>query len=159
MPAMTDPFEALTSFQQALENGTVAVQRGELDPEIFVHVDRPNGNMRLSYVRIEGRTVTAFATFVACDLVEYRPCFQIGYAVPVAHRNQGRAIALVESAIAEMQHGFARAGHTPFYVEAVMGVKNVASQHVAAKTISADPVEGTDKLSGVPAYQYLRKVE
>jgi hypothetical protein len=36
---MTDPFDALTSFQQALANGEIDLQAGELDPDLFVYVD------------------------------------------------------------------------------------------------------------------------
>ncbi|WP_235499626.1 GNAT family protein [Frateuria sp. Soil773] len=156
---MTDPYAALTSFQQALSQGEIAVQPGALNPDVFVHADQPNGEMRLTYVQVDGGTVIAFATFVGCDPVEGRPCFQIGYAVPDTRRNQGLATSLVKAAIAEMQHGFTRARLTPFFIEAIVGVDNLASQHVAAKTLSADRVEVTDRQSGQPAYQYLRKIE
>jgi hypothetical protein len=36
LASMTDPTDALVSFQQALLDGEIRLQRGELDPDIFV---------------------------------------------------------------------------------------------------------------------------
>ena len=57
-----------------------------------------------------------------------------------------------------MKNGMARNGLKTFYVEAIVGMHNTASQRVAAKVISDKPVATTDAASGLPALQYLRKV-
>ncbi len=57
-----------------------------------------------------------------------------------------------------MKNGFARANIRTFYVEAIVGVHNAPSQRVAAATISDAPIEETDKISELPALQYLRKI-
>lgn len=155
---MTDPFEALKSFQQALRRGVIQLQRGAVDLNLYLHVDSPNGQLRFTYVRLEGKTVTAFVNFAKCDPIEGRPCFNIGYAVPEAYRNQGRAKDAIGAAILEMQHGFARNGVPTFYVEAIVGVDNKPSQHVAEQAISATPTAVTDQVSGLPAFQYVRKI-
>jgi hypothetical protein len=50
---MTDPMEALVSFQQALLDGEIRLQQGEIDPHPFLHADRPTPDvMRLTYVRL-----------------------------------------------------------------------------------------------------------
>lgn len=46
-----------------------------------------------------------------------------------------------------------------FYVEAIVGADNKPSQRVAEQVISNTPVAVTDKLSGLPAFQYIRKIE
>ena len=86
LAALTDPSDALTSFQQGLQNGDIQLERGELDPELFVHLDHPNEMTRFTYVRLQGRTVTAFVMLVAVEPIEGTPCLQIGYAVPKAYR-------------------------------------------------------------------------
>jgi hypothetical protein len=93
-----------------------------------------------------------------CEPIEGVPCFQIGYAVPKEYRGQGRAKGIVDAAIAELKHGLGRNKIHSFYVEAIVGTDNEASKHVAATTISATPVAVTDKYSGLPALQYVRKV-
>lgn len=159
MPRMTDPADALKSFQQILLQGMIQLQRGDIDPELFVHLDHPNGTPRFTYVRLEGSTVTAFVIFVVGDLIEGAPCFNIGYAVPKAYRKQGRAKEAIGAAISEMRHGFGRAKVPAFYVEAIVGADNKASQAVAAQTISSEPAAVTDQFSGLPALHYLRKIE
>jgi hypothetical protein len=88
---MTDPTNALQSFQQALLHGGIQLQPGVLDRDIYVYFDRPKGGSRFTYVRLEDTTVTAFVEFASCEAIEGTPCFAIGYAVPEAHRNQRRA--------------------------------------------------------------------
>ncbi|WP_370198613.1 GNAT family N-acetyltransferase [Bradyrhizobium diazoefficiens] len=155
---MTDPSTALTSFQQALLGGEIELQRGALDPNLYVYSDNPEGVARLTYVRLDGKTVTAFASFVICDPIDGTPCFQLGYAVPEAYRNRGHAKDVVTAAIAEMRHGFKRAGIPAFHVEAIVGADNAASLRVAEQTISTSPTAITDQFSGVPAFQYVRQI-
>ena len=156
---MVNPYDGLTSFQQALLDGQIRVQQGAVDPTLFVHLDHPNGETRITYVTLRHQTVTAFVTLLPAEPVEGVPCFQIGYAVPERFRGKGNAKRLVTAAITELRQGLARNGIVSFYVEAVVGVDNEASKRVAAATISTTPVEGTDSFSGVPALQYLRNIE
>ena len=99
---MTDPTNALQSFQQALLHGGIQLQPGVLDKDIYAYFDRPKGGSRFTYVRLEDTTVTAFVEFASCEAIERTPCFAIGYAVPEAHRNQGRAKNAIRAAISEL---------------------------------------------------------
>jgi GNAT superfamily N-acetyltransferase len=160
MPSMTDPMEALVSFQQALLDGEVRLRPGELDPNIFMHADSPAPNvMRLTYVRLDGRTVTAFVNAVSAGHIEGLPCFQLGVAVPEQYRNKGYAKSLLAAAIAEMKNGFSRTKIPSFYVEGIVSVDNEPSKRASAATISPTPTPVTDEGSGLPALQYLRKIE
>lgn len=156
---MTDPSDALDSFQQALIDGEIHLERGQNDHELFVHLDHPNGQPRFTYVRLERQTVTALVMLVISDPIEGVPCFQIGCAVPEAYRSQGRAKSAVDAAITELKYGLARNKVSTFYVEAVVGTHNEASKHLAVATISTTPVEITDQVSGLPALHYVRKIE
>jgi RimJ/RimL family protein N-acetyltransferase len=132
---MTDPSNALQSFQQALLHGEIQLQPGVLDRNIYVYVDHPNGDRRLTYVRLEGTTVTAFVEFVPCEPIEGTPCFSIGYAVPEAYRNNGRAKEIISAAVSEMKRGLGRIGMSVFYIEAIVGADNKPSQRVAEQVI------------------------
>ena len=156
---LPDVASALKSFQQALRAGEIRLQPGALDGEFFVHSDRPNGELRLTYVRLERRKVTAMVQFIRCDPVEGEPCFSVGWAVPEELRGQGRAGEAFIAAVKELRHGFAPHGMTAFWVEGVVGVDNKASQRVADKVISAPVATDTDSLAGVPIVQYLRRVD
>jgi hypothetical protein len=155
---MADPFNALTSFQQALDNGEVKLQVGALDPALFLHVDRPNGITRFTYVRLARKSVTALAILAPAEPMNGLPCFQAGVAVPEAHRGKGYAKGVLAAAINELSHGLLRNKIPSFYVEAIVSVDNEPSKRVAQSTISADPVAITDQRCGLPALQYIRKV-
>jgi len=156
MAQMTDPTPALKSFQHHLRLGNLLPQPGELDRQIHVHLDDANGKPRFTYVTLDRQTVTALVMLVFVDRKDGAPCFQIGYAVPPAYRRQGLAQKAVHAAIAELRHGLARTGVTRLSIEAVVGLDSVASQHVAAATLSAKPTQITDSVSGLPALYYCR---
>jgi hypothetical protein len=158
MAQMTDPSSALKSFQERLVQGSLPLQRGDIDPNLYLHVDHPNGKPRFTYVTLTSLTVTAFVSFVMCDAIQGILCFNIGYAVPALFRNQGRATSIIRSAILEMKNGFSRAGITTFYIEAIVGKDNISSQQVAQKTITEKPIEIIDQVSGLPALQYICKI-
>jgi RimJ/RimL family protein N-acetyltransferase len=156
---MTDPSNAMHSFQEELARGRIKLEPGNIDPDIFLFVDEAEGRPRFSYVRLEQGTVTVFVTLVQGGFIERAPRFDIGYAVPDAYRKQGRAKEAVGMAITEMQHGLARARISTFYVEAIVGADNKASRRVAEQLISVTSTAMTDEISGLPALRYLRKVE
>ena len=160
MPVLTDPLNALLSFQRALQNRAVAPRPGELDTTVLVHADQPNGELRLTYVRLEGQKVAALVNFTSAEPIESGvPCFGIGYAVHQNYRQEGRAKSLVEAAMAELRNGLSRNGVPTFHVEAVVSTDNIASQQVAARTLSPNATPGTDQCSGVSILQYVRKVD
>jgi hypothetical protein len=159
MAATADPHEALLLFQQALSRREIPLQLGTVDRELYCCIDYPDGKARLSYMRIEGETLTALVMLVENGSIEGKPCFQIGYAVPEAYRNHGRAKGAVKAAIADLQYELSRVMVSEFYVEAFVPTDNTASLGVAGAAISTSPVAVTDRVSGLPAFRYVRKIE
>jgi len=157
MPGMTDPTPAMKSFQHEFAAGNLELIPCQLDPELFLFVDRPTGKPRFTYVRVDGTKITAFVMATEVDPVGGVRCWQIGYATPEEFRGKGNATSAVKSAIAELRYGFGK--HLKrFFVEAMVDVENVASQRVAAKAISPEPVQTTDTLANQPALQYFQEV-
>lgn len=160
MASMTDPTHGMVSFQKALLNGEIRLQPGELYPDLYVHADNPApGVTRITYVRLDRRTVKAFASIVAIEPMEGLPCFQVGVAVPAEYRGKGYAKDIVAAAIAELKSGLSRNKIQSFYGEAVVATDNEPSKRVSAATISANPTTVTDKFSGLPALHYVRKID
>ncbi|MCP3397101.1 MULTISPECIES: hypothetical protein [unclassified Bradyrhizobium] len=92
MSIMTDPTDALVSFQQALLAGAREFQRGSLiRSSSFISTIRMVA--RSTYVRLQGRVVTAH--LMAVDPIEGIPCFQIGVAAPEEYRRRGLATDVV----------------------------------------------------------------
>jgi hypothetical protein len=80
--AMTDPANSLRSFQEELLLGTILLSRTKLDPNLFIYRDNVGAAPRMSYARLEDRTVTAMAIFTPETPINCVPSVSIGYAVP-----------------------------------------------------------------------------
>lgn len=157
---MIDPFNALISFQEEFSRGHLKLQPGSLYPNLYAYLEMFEGDsFRFTYVRIENSTVIAFVNFVRCEPIQRTPSVQIGYAVPKAYQNRGLAKNTIKMAISELQYGWRRAGIATFYVEAIVGAENKPSQRVAEQVISSKPVSISDEFKGLPAFQYIKKVE
>jgi RimJ/RimL family protein N-acetyltransferase len=157
---MTDPSVGMKSFQQALRRGTIGLHVAKTDPALFVHLDTPNGppEIRYTYVRLKGKTVTALVIFAAEPPIKGKPHFSVGYAVPKAFQNQGRGKEIVAAGIADMRAGLSRNGFPEFYLDAIVGVDNPASRRIAEQLISDKPKAITEGHSGLPAFKYIRKI-
>ena len=157
---MTDPSDGMKSFQKELRRGGIAIQVTKTDPNLFVHLDAPNGppEIRFTYVRLKGQTVTAMVIFAAQRPEDGKPYFAVGYAVPKRFQKQGRAKDILVAALADMQDGLFRNGFPEFYIEAIVGAANVASRKIAEQVISDEPEAITEGLSGLPGFKYVRRI-
>jgi hypothetical protein len=153
-----DLMQALKSFEIALGLGQLVTQPGALDPELRVHVDHPNGQRRLIYIWTKESRIKAIAILFPAEPVDGIPSFHIGYATGENFRGKGLAKAIVKASIAELHNGLSRYDVPLFNVEAVVDAENLASQHVAAATLSKEPTRIVDKFSGRPALYYLMRV-
>jgi hypothetical protein len=151
---MTDPSDALPSFQEALRTGEISLQATKSDPDLGIYFDRPNDSMRMTYAYVQQGVVVAIAMIVQQDFEEGRPCFHLGYAVHEGHRREGWGKRIASASVADFLPGMKRAGVAAFQVEAVVGLDNPASQRIAGEVISKNPREITDSVSGLPALHY-----
>lgn len=155
MPTIVNPMDALPSFQIGILTGEIELVRGSVDQTLFAYVDNPDGTRpRYSYARLEDGRVMALAMATHAGAENGVHFMQIGYAVPEDLRGQGRAKEIARAVIAELRNGLGEAGVESFYVEAVAGVDNLASQRVAAAVIGGEPTPITDENSGEAALQY-----
>lgn len=155
MPSMIDPHDALPSLQAAFAAKQLLLNRCSFDRGMWLHQDTVNGKVRLTYIRHEGPTVVAFATFVQGQPLEGSPCFDAGWATLASHRGRGLATVTVRAALVEMTEGFGAFG--PFFVEAVVGTDNPASQKVAERGMGVEGQGITDSVSGLPAMLYRKR--
>jgi hypothetical protein len=146
------------SLQEVMRRGLVAVQAGDLHPDIGVHLDAPTGKPRYTYAKVVRGRPVAIAILAFTDRLNGVPVFHLGYAVAEDVRGQGLATEIVSKGIDEIRNGLGRHGKVTFYLEAVVGVKNEASHCVARKFFSEQPTSINDGVSGEPALQYLRQI-
>lgn len=160
MPAMSDPFLGLTSFQKALLSGSISPKRCRNHRELYYLRDRPTPDtIRMTYAMIIGRQVKAMAIYIETEPNEGKRCFGVGYAVAVPFRGQGLAKAVVASSLEEFKLMITPQLLEPgFYLEAVVGMGNKRSQSVARQLINESADEIIDSESGLPALHYIALV-
>ncbi len=151
---MIDPHDALPSLQEAFAAKQLVVQRCTFDRGMWLHQDNVNGKVRFTYIRTEGPTVVSFATFVHGQPLDGSPCFDAGWATLTSHRGRGLATQTVKAALVELTAGFGPYGR--FWVEAVVGTDNPASQKVAERGMEVEGEPITDSVSGLPAMLYRK---
>lgn len=160
MPAMSDPFIGLSSFQKALISGSIKPKRCRVRRELYYLRDRPTPDtIRMTYAMIIGRQVKAMAIYIETEPNEGKRCFGVGYAVAVPFRGQGLAKAVVTSSLEEFTLMITPQLPEPgFYLEAVVGIDNERSKNVARQLINQTPEEIVDSESGLPALHYIALV-
>jgi RimJ/RimL family protein N-acetyltransferase len=152
MATASDSTAALQSFQRDLDR--LSLTPSATDPQLFYHLDEPQGVTRLAFARLQGRTVTALAAFFASDPAGGVLVFHGFYAVPEAYRNQGRGKDILGAALRQMAQGIAQTGVDAIRVEVLVDAENTAAQRVAAAVISPSPAPVTDQATGRPALLY-----
>ena len=157
MPSIVDPMDALKTFEPALRRGEIDLEPGRIDRDLMVHLDHPQGTLRITYVRFRGPSpsVSAMAIIIPAEPLEGKPVLQIGYAVPQHLRRRGLGMEIAKAAMAEFKAGMKANNVGDYYFEAVMGRKNVASQKIAEALIGGERKEVVDEHSGEEAYSYI----
>lgn len=156
MATASDSLAALQSFQRDLDR--LFLTPTSSDPNLFYYLDEPQGTVRMAFVRLEDRTVTAMATFFATAPVNGVMDFHGFYAVPEAYRNQGRAKDILGAAVRQIQQGIGDTGMRAIHVSVMVEADNTIAQRVAAAAISPTPSNVTDQATGRPALLYSTTV-
>lgn len=156
---MTDPTDALTQLQIALDNRAVQLIPCEIHRELGVIADTPNGKTRFTYALMKGKEVKAVSLFVLVEPIDGTPCFTIGYAVVENERSKGVGTKIVKQGIDELQNGFKRNGISEIYIEAIISKANEDSNRLAKKVFSTPPESITDCYSGEASFRYVRKLK
>lgn len=155
---MADPMSALLSFQKEIFAGMPTMACSD-NSKIRVFRDEINGKTRFSYARIERGQVKSLAMFVSGRTKKGIPCFDVGYAVAPSWRERGYAKEILTQGIKELSLGLSQAtGLSAFWIIAVIGVENYASQSVAKSVISDTYEEIVDELSSLPALLFTRLI-
>lgn len=158
--SMTDPAEALLSFQEALTNNVIKPRPCRWNKALSVFEDKPgDGNeLRVTHAKIVEGVAQGIVLYAIVDSVESLPCFQIGYAVQSKLRGQGIGNILLSESMEEMKLELQGVGIKEYFLEAVVGIQNVPSNKLAARLLSTRPEHITCQSSGEPALQYLKKI-
>lgn len=155
---MADPMSALLSFQKEISAG-MPTAASDGSPNIRVVRDELNGETRFSFARVEHGQVKSLVMFISGGNKNGVPCFDVGYAVATPWRGRGYAKEIIAQGLKELSVGLRLAtGLSAFWVVAVIGMENFASQAVAKSTLSNTFEEIVDDFSGLPALVFRRLI-
>ncbi|WP_323117046.1 GNAT family N-acetyltransferase [Klebsiella quasivariicola] len=99
---MTDPHNALVSFQSALQLGLFQPSTCKIHKELAFWYDIPNDSPRFTYALLDkNNVVKAMALLVLAEPCDDGPCFNVGYAVAESFRGQGLAYEILEKSLEE----------------------------------------------------------
>jgi RimJ/RimL family protein N-acetyltransferase len=152
MATASDSTAALRAFQRDLDK--LSLTPCPAEPTLFYHIDEPLGTVRLTFVRLQGRTVTALATFFASHPVDGVMDFHGFFAVPEALQNQGRAKDILAAALRQLGRNIAQSGVDSIRVILLVDAENTAAQRVAEAIVPHRPTTATDHATGRPALLY-----
>lgn len=155
MSNMINPLDGLLELQAGIESG-LKMMRCPGDGGLSVVFDQPEGVMRITYAVIEDGVIIGYVVFLQDQPIGGVIVFNIGYAVREECRGKGLATRIVNSSIDLLTDAMGLGGHfDSYYIEAIVGIGNLASNKLAQNVISDTPRKIVDKHSGEDAYQYL----
>ena len=161
MSRMTDPMDALVKLQRALDRKyPLVTQRCDIYEDLTLIADEPSpGCRRMTYAKLDfkGRVI-ALSVFADAGHIDGIPVFQAGNAVLASRRRRGLGESILSKGLEELTQGLKRAGVEKFYIEGVVAVNNEASNKIASRVLSPDPVAVTDEFCNKPALQYLKLI-
>lgn len=158
---MVNPHDGMVAFQKAIREQVLDYGQVKPHDDLIKYLDQPSPDeQRLTFARVAkgSTTVTAYVAVIPTGMHNGLMCFGLGYAVPEAYRGKGYAVAIVKDAIAEVARQMRDQNVEKFYVDAIVGIDNVASQHVAQEALGGEREEMVDEISGQAAYRWTREV-
>ncbi|WP_145181925.1 GNAT family N-acetyltransferase [Pseudomonas sp. URMO17WK12:I11] len=159
---MSDPHIGMVSFQKALDNRELSLGPVRNHQDLYSHIDQPAPDtIRLTYVRLnpDRSTVQSFVSCVMNGYVKGFPCVSVGYAVPEALRNQGHAKQILADVVKDQVYQAGQNGIRELYVEAIIDIRNIASQRVADSILTGSRDHLNEEASGRPAVRFTARFD
>lgn len=158
-PQLTGAEMALLSLQRltsAINNREISLQQGKLSPDIYAHLDRPDGGLRLTYVMFsptEQNKPIAKVALIMRHIYENAPLFDIDWAVAPSYQRKNWGLTIAHKALAEFKHGMKGKQQNGFWLEAIVEHDNEASKRIASRLIGGLQILKNDKNEDVYNYR------
>lgn len=151
--------EGLQHIALAVKSGSVALEKGRLSPNLYAHLDTPNGTPRITYVMLSpgDETKVIARCVLLLDRTEgNRSVWQMECAVLGPERSKGVGRRLVEQSLVEFEAGMKGKLKSGYFIEAIVDDGNIASNKIANFCIGGK--EKVKDPSGASVNSYLKRV-
>jgi GNAT superfamily N-acetyltransferase len=159
---MIDPSIPLKSFEKAVnkKDKALTIRLSELDLTYRIVFDNPEPDVtRITIGKFWGRNLIGYVQVVPAEDIEGVPAFGLGWAVSESHQRKGYGKQIVEQAVIEVKDLFAKKGLHDFWLEAIVGDTNKASNKVAVHSFGPHVKHSFDTNSGAPIFQYWKRIQ
>ncbi|GAD79496.1 hypothetical protein [Vibrio ezurae] len=141
-----------SAFQKALNTNRIDVAKGELNSDMLVYLDQPEGETRYTYALMaSGTRVKAICIATVKDASAENLCLDVQIATFHKFRQQGHATAVFEKALDELKNGLSRNNIHSFSMTFAVDGDNIAGHALCEKL--SDEVQDTES-----GKTYLKKV-
>ncbi len=148
----------LSVIADAIKNELISLEVGRIFDDIYVHADRPEGVVRISYVMFSPTVqneVIARCSFVHTGESKGLPHFQVDWAVLSHYKSKGFGKAIAFKALSEFISGMLPHSENGFIVEAVVDAGNEVSMSIARQLIGGEEIL-TKPDTGMNAHSFLK---
>lgn len=143
----------------AVKSGSVTLEKGRVSPDLYAHLDTPNGSPRFTYVMLspnDKMKVIARCVLLLDRVEGNRSVWQIDWAVSGPERSKGVGRRLVEQSLVEFEAGMKGKLEGGYFIEAIVDAGNIASNKIGNVCIGGK--EALKDPSGAPVNSYLKRV-
>jgi len=128
----------LNNIKDAVLNNLIELEPGKIYDDIYLHVDNPNGTVRLTYLMLSPTVQNE--VIARCAIILNRKennigVWQVDWAVDDDYKGQGFGYTVAKKAMDEFIEGMAGKTDGGFYFEAVVSIYNKPSNSIALKTL------------------------
>jgi len=150
--------KSFKEFSDAFDKKIIDLHPCEISKDLYLHVDKPEGTIRLTYAMFSNDKTTVTAITIIHFYEPYQngiSKWSMGWCVHPDYRNKQLGYTIARLALDEFVKNMGPKMPSDFYIEASVDAGNIASRRIAEKLIGNEEiVRGKDN---VEAYSYLKE--
>lgn len=147
---------SLSHLTKAIKNGEIDLQQGKIFEDIYLHVDKPEGQFRFTYVMFSSTEKNKPIAKLSCimrSVHENAPLWDVDWAVAPEYQGKNWGLTIAYKASEEFKNGMKGKYPNGFWLEAIVDDDNAASKIIASRIIGGLEVLETDKKKKVFNYR------
>jgi len=158
-PQLTGSEMALLSLSHlatALKNGEISLERGRIFDDIYLHVDKPQGQTRFTYLMFspteKNKPIAKFSC-ISRGVHKNAILFDVDFAVAPEYQGRNFGSTIAYKASEEFKNGMKGKMTDGFWLEAIVDDDNTASKRISSKIIGGLEILETGKNKKVFNYR------
>lgn len=147
---------SLRHLANAIKNNEIELQQGRIFEDIYVHLDKPEGNFRFTYVIFSPHEQNKPIAKLSCiirGIHEGAPLWDVDWAVDPEYEGKKWGLTVAYKGTEEFKSGMKGKNPNGFWLEAIVDDENEASKIIASRVIGGLEVLKSSNGSNVFNYR------